>query len=433
MTNLLLTIAIVGATVVHPGQSGPDATLKNATILIEGDRITAVGPSARTHVPAGATVVRAAGKWVIPGLIDSHVHFFQSGNIYTRPDAANLTTRVPYEKEVARNKARLPATFKVWLASGVTGVVDVGGPMWNYTVRDTAVSSGTVAPRMAVAGPLFSMVSRPILALDDPPIVEMKSVDDVRPLAERELEHKPDFLKVWFIHPRGTDLAAQEKIVTEVGRLAHAAKVRMAVHSTELETAKAALRAGADVLVHSVTDKPIDDEFLALAKKNSVVYVPTLFVVQGYALALSGQWRATPAEKRVADPRIVAMMDDYHRLSPDEKKLLDANAERRATRVRSEAPNCAANLKKLWDAGITVAMGTDAGNIGTLHGPSVFREMALMVQAGLTPAQVLATATVGGATMLGRERDLGSVEPGKLADLVILTDDPLASVENLSH
>jgi len=91
------------------------------------------------------------------------------------------------------------------------------------------------------------------------------------------------------------------------------------------------------------------------------------------------------------------------------------------------------NLKKVWDAGIPVAMGTDAGNVGTLHGPSVFREMELMTQAGLTPLQVLRSATVNGAKAMRMERDIGVVATGRLADLVILDADPTVSVANLSR
>src|SRR5258708_15803667 len=86
------------------------------------------------------------------------------------------------------------------------------------------------------------------------------------------------------------------------------------------------------------------------------------------------------------------------------------------------------NLRRVWDAGIPVVMGTDAGNIGTLHGPSVFREMEIMTQAGLTPLQVLRSATSTGAKAMGMEREIGTLAPGKLADLVILDADPLADV-----
>ena len=111
------SLAITGATVVHPGLDGAAAVETDRTVLIAGDHIVAVGPSASTPVPPGAQVVDGHGKWVIPGLVDSHVHFFQSANPFTRPDVVDFNDIVPYAKEVARNKARLPATFKVWLAS----------------------------------------------------------------------------------------------------------------------------------------------------------------------------------------------------------------------------------------------------------------------------------------------------------------------------
>jgi imidazolonepropionase-like amidohydrolase len=122
------TLALVGGTVVHPQRDAARAVAPNSVIVVTDGRITAVGPADSVPIPAGATVVDARGKWIVPGLIDAHVHFFQSGNLYTRPDAADLGAAVPYAREVARNKARLAATFKVYLASGVTSVVDIGGP-----------------------------------------------------------------------------------------------------------------------------------------------------------------------------------------------------------------------------------------------------------------------------------------------------------------
>src|SRR5215831_10058621 len=107
---------IVGATVIHPERDGAAAVMADAAIVITGDRITSVTAAKDLHAPRGARVIDAHGKWVIPGLIDSHVHFFQSGNLYTRPDVIDLNAIVPYAQEVARNEARLPLTFKVWLA-----------------------------------------------------------------------------------------------------------------------------------------------------------------------------------------------------------------------------------------------------------------------------------------------------------------------------
>ena len=423
--------AIVGATVVHPERDAADAVSTDTTIIVEGSRIRAVGPAATTPIPKDATRIDAKGKWVIAGLVDSHVHFFQSGNLYTRPDVADFNAVMPYERETQRNRARLAATFKVWLASGVTGVADVGGPFWNFDVRDLARKSDA-APRVAVAGPLISMVDRVKLDLGDPPIIKITSPDEARALVRRELARKPDFVKVWFIHRLGDNLADQEAIVRATAEEAHKAGVRLAVHATELVTAKSALKAGADILVHSVEDAVVDDEFLDLAKRNKAIYCPTLFVTSGYQLALSNTWAATEAEQRLADPEIVKAMRDLEGMPKESipervRLLMEKPPSPKLSAVAAE------NLRRVWNAGITVAMGTDAGNVGTLHGPSVFREMEWMVQAGLTPLQVLRSATVNGAKTLGMERDLGTIEAGKLADLVILDADPLADIANASR
>lgn len=412
-------IAIVGVTVIHPGQDGPAAVERDQTVVLSGDRIAAVGPSASTRPPAGARIVDGHGRWLIPGLIDSHVHFFQSANPFTRPDAADFNDVVPYAKEVARNKARLPVTFKVWLASGVTSVLDCGGPMWNFQMREEARRSAA-APRVQAAGPLVSLVDRPPLALDDPPIIKVTTPDEARQLVARLIPHHPDFIKMWFIHLPTGDLASEELIARAAADAAHAAGIRFLVHATELEVAKAALRAGADVLVHSVFDRPVDEEFLALAAKRRAILIPTLWVTAGYAAVLGGKFEATPEERRLADPEILATLDKVPRIVPERAK-------------RVVPPAAMESLPRLWAAGITVALGTDAGNIGTVHGPAIFREARLMVQAGLTPAQVLRSATVNGARVLGLEAELGDVAVGKQADLVLLDADPLLSVDNLSR
>ena len=312
-------LAIVGATVVFP-ERDTGTTLGDATVVIAGDRITAVGPRASTPVPDGAAVLDGKGRWLIPGMVDSHVHFFQSGNLYTRPDAADFTALVPYAQEVARNKARLPATFAVWLASGVTSVIDVGGPFWNFAARDAAMASES-APRVETTGPLISMVARPQLELDDPPIIKVESAEAARALVARELPRHPDFIKVWFIHREGEDLAAQEAIVAATAAAAHAAHLRLAVHATELDTAKAAVRAGADYLVHSVFREPIDDELVQMILAHHVLVCPTLFVTTGYPLALSNQWQATPDEQRLADPQVLATRRRRRRSIPPTRRF----------------------------------------------------------------------------------------------------------------
>src|SRR3989454_6482757 len=152
-------IAIVGATVIHPDRDLPSAIAPDSTVIVAGGRIESIGPAGSTAVPAGATRIDGKGKWVVPGLIDSHVHFFQSGNLYTRPDVADFNAWMPYAKEVERNKRRLAATFKVWLASGVTSVVDIGGGLLDFRAPDAALARPP-APRAPLARPPLSLVGR---------------------------------------------------------------------------------------------------------------------------------------------------------------------------------------------------------------------------------------------------------------------------------
>src|SRR5262249_22442010 len=150
----------------------------------------------------------------------------------------------------------------------------------------------------------------------------------------------------------------------------HAAGIPLAVHATELETAKAALRAGADFLVHSVEDAPVDDEFIALMKKNKALYCPTLFVTMGYRYAFSNTWKPTEVAQRRDDPESLAMMGDLDKIPKEMIPERVATAMAKPPEVKP-SKTMLDNLRKVWDAGIPVAMGTDAGNVGTLHGPSV--------------------------------------------------------------
>jgi hypothetical protein len=212
---------------------------------------------------------------------------------------------------------------------------------------------------------------------------------------------------------------------------AHRLGFRVAVHATELSSATVSLEEGADILVHSVDDKEVDESFLKLARERKVVYCPTLIVSEDYARTATQQFAFCAEELAWGDPFVLGTLFDVRHLSGS------AVADR--LRKLSEAPKpiqnkpaMAKNLLKLMKAGIPIAMGTDAGNIGTLHGPSIFREMAAMEAAGMTPLEVLKAATVGGAQLMGRS-DLGRVSAGAQADLVLLDADPALSVKSFSR
>jgi imidazolonepropionase-like amidohydrolase len=416
-------VALVGATIVD-GNGG--APIKDGTVVLDGDSITAVGPRASVRVPRGAEVIDVAGKWITPGLIDAHVHFFQSGGLYTRPDGIDLTAVVPYAEDLARSKGRLDETFARYLASGVTTVVDAGGPMWNFDVRRRARASQQ-APRVAVAGPLIATEPterQQKLNLGDPPIISAKDAADARRLAQLLLPSKPDFIKIWGIGSGVKGAARVEEMTRAVAEVAHPAGVRVAVHATDLAIAQAALAGGADILVHSVEDVPVPDSFVDALKAREAVYVTTAMVLEGYIDAFSGRPELTAIERKLGAPDIIASL--YEIPAPVASKIS-------AALPPNPLPQILANARKLVGAGARVAAGTDAGNIGTLHGPALHRELQLLSQAGLTPSQVLTAATRDAAFAYSRKPDIGLVAPGYRADLLVLDADPLEAVSNLTR
>src|SRR5216117_2648762 len=147
-------MALVGATLVDGTGAAP---LANAVVVMRGGRIACAGSRAACPVPADADSVSAAGKWIIPGLIDTHVHFSQTGWVDGRPDALDLRDRYPYEQVEAELHARPERFYRSYLYSGVTSVFDVGGYPWTLELQQRTARS-TTAPRVMAAGPLLSTI-----------------------------------------------------------------------------------------------------------------------------------------------------------------------------------------------------------------------------------------------------------------------------------
>jgi imidazolonepropionase-like amidohydrolase len=425
-------IALVGATVINPAEG---KVLPNATVVINGDKIERVAMGKQDAATLGRQI-SCISKFILPGYIDTHVHFFQSADLFTRPDGADFNSVRPYKDEVVWIKSHLDDVFARYIRSGITSVVDVGGPMWNFEVRKKA-NAMAKAPRVAVAGPLISSVSREKLDLGDPPIVKIDTPDQAREFVRKLAEQKPDLVKIWYIVDKDHLIDAFRPIVRATIEESHAHKIRVAVHATELETARAAVEEGADVLVHSVIDQPVDDAFVKLLKDRHVILCPTLVVFERYGRTFSHQLNLTPEEQKWGNPEVIASLD-VTKIPQDKlpQRVKDAVADPKAAldRIKKTYDVALPNLKKLEDAGVTIAAGTDAGNIGTIHGPALFREFQLMKEAGLTPMQILQCATANAAKLFGGETGthIGKLENGCFADLLILNSNPIDDIANAS-
>ena len=414
-------VALVGGTLVNPGT----ASVRNAVVVTRGARIVCAGPRARCAVPSGARVVDVRGAFIAPGFIDAHVHYSQTGWVDGRPDAFDLRDEMPYETTIGQLQ-REPARFhRAFLCSGVTSVFDVGGFPWTFDLARSTVSA-TDAPRVVAAGPLLTTIDHWLNLTTMRQFVFLRSDSVVRSTVRAQAATGAEAIKVWYINLPDSVRARMRPLLELTGEEAKRAGLPLIVHATELHTAKEALGAGATVLVHSVERDTIDAEFIGLAKRNGTILIPTLTVREGYADVFLGRSPAARYPLACVDPSTRAKLQ---RVIPDARRQRQIAVVRSGSWDRQRAV-MDGNLRRLRAAGIPIAMGTDAGNPGTAHGPSIYREMEAMQAAGMTASEVLASSTIVAARAMGLARETGSIERGKRADVVVLDADPTVDIEN---
>ncbi|OLD03437.1 MAG: hypothetical protein AUI99_04470 [Gemmatimonadetes bacterium 13_1_40CM_3_69_22] len=419
-------MALVGATLVDGTGAAP---VGDAVVVMRDGRIACAGSRAACPVPADADSVNAAGKWIIPGLIDTHVHFSQTGWVDGRPDALDLRDRYPYAQVEADLHAQPERLYRSYLCSGVTSVFDVGGYPWTLELQERTARS-TTAPRVVAAGPLLSTIDFWLNLPDQRQFIYMSDEAAVRAAVRAHKAWGAAAIKVWYIMPpQPPDTARVSALVHAAGDEARKVGLPLIVHATGLWEAKDAVRAGARVLVHSVWSAPVDDEFLTLVRRQGTIYVPTLTVPDGYRQVSARRFERDRQPLACVDPatRVKALATDTVARA---QRLSAAAVDERAARTARNLAQGLANLKRVHDAGIPVALGTDAGNPLTLHGASVFMELEAMQAAGLAPRDVLISATRTAAIASGLD-STGTVAAGSVADLVVLDADPLADVRNV--
>ncbi len=409
-------------------------------LLIEKKKISSI--TSKKIIPQEknkCTIIDGTGKFMIPGMIDTHIHFFQTGGLYTRPDAIDLTKVVPYEDEIQFAKNMVPDSFRRYLRLGITSIMDVGGPFYNFIIRDS-IAKNHPSPNVFVTGPLFSPYQPEAFSdLDDVPIAKMTTKEEATKLFNKMLPHAPDFIKIWYIATETNPAEENYELVAHIAKLCRNHGLKLTVHATQLNTAKLAVEAGADILVHSIEDQVIDDIFLNILKEKNVTYIPTLIVSNNYIKTFLSETKVHPQDLRFGNARVLGSLSDIKHISetliPDRIKNLRNNNERRQQakiRYKKDDSIMAINLKKLQQKGVNIATGTDAGNIGTLHASSYIQEMETMQEMGMSIPDIIKSSTINAAKAFGIDNTIGSIHEGKLADLVILGKNPLEGLKNLN-
>lgn len=412
------------------------------TVVINDGIISNIKPSGKIKIPSGATVIDGKGKYLMPGMTDAHVHFFQSGGLYTRPDAIDLRRDHPYEKEIDWVHNNMEDLLRRYVKAGITSVIDVGSSFHFLEQRDS-FENKTYAPEIFMTGPLLTSYEPPIYKnlKNEEPFILVKTPEDGIKGVQSELPYHPDFIKIWYIvSPNKDSVEASAKEFEPVARAiiaeAHKHHLKVAVHATQRITAQLAVESGCDYLVHGIDDEIVSNDFIQLLKSHNIIDCPTLSVEDGYFKTFGQNMHYSAYDVLISNPVQLSSIQDLKNL-PD--TALIAFYKKRFTspammnRVSYDDSVRMVNLKKMVDAGIIIVAGTDAGNIGTQHASSFFDELLAMKKSGLTNWQIIQSATINSTKILAGQANMGSITINKKADMVLLNANPVADLDNLTH
>jgi imidazolonepropionase-like amidohydrolase len=406
------TTVLRGARVIDGTGAAP---LDNATIVIRDGRIVAIGPAANTSVPDGAEIVEYGGKTIMPGLISAHSHV----GIFVGLTASAEN----YNRDAILRQVRQLEAY------GVTTVMSLGlnGPLF-YELRPELHAGRVPGADLFGAdrgiGVVGGQPSAAVVPVADNQVARPQGAEAAR-LAIREMaERKADMVKIW-LDDAGRSLPTKvaPEVYSAVIDEAHRNGLRVAAHIYDLDDAKTIVRAGVDIIAHGVRDKPVDAEFIDMMKARSLWYVATIVLdYTNFAFAEQPAFMREPFFQRALHPAVRTLLDD----PAYRERTLGAPA---TAKNRSAVATNKQNLKALHDAGVQIALGSDSGVGLRIPGVAEHLELALMVEAGLTPMQAITIATSKSAAALKLD-DRGTLAAGKLADLVVLDADPSAQITN---
>jgi imidazolonepropionase-like amidohydrolase len=385
----------------------------DTVMVIEGERIVAVGPAADIAIPENAQVIEASGLTLIPGLINAHGHVGMTRGL--------VEARENYTSENVRDNLLQYARY------GVTTVTSMGTDLDPILEFQGAAPSGE-PPRATVFTP-----GRGFTGTNGYPAVldhlsgipaEVGTIEEAQLRVQELAAWGADFIKIWVDDHFGRYEKIRPEVVAAIIDEAHAEGLRVMAHVFYLDDAKGLVAAGVDGLAHNVRDREVDDELIGMMLENETFVLATLTREEATSMyAEPPAFLDDPFFTRWVDPDVIqALRDPAYgagvRANPDYQRHVD------------QFEMAKINLKLMFESGVDVGFGTDTGPPSRFQGYFEHRELEHMVDLGMTPAEALQIATEGSAEILGIDQDFGTLEAGKRADFVLLEANPLEDIRN---
>jgi len=418
VTSLLLAASALAETRVFENFTLIDGTgrkpVPDAALVIVDGRIRYAGPKSKMKAPDGAERIDLAGKFVMPGIINLHGHL---GNVSgLTQDPKNYT------------RQNLESQLRLYASYGVTSVLSMGSDQdITFAVRGEQRAGRPSATRIFTAGRGFTgAAGYPTSApgMKGVPF-EVSTVAEVEKNVAWLADKKVDMVKIWVDDHLGKEKKISMDLCKAIIENAHKRGLKVSAHIFYLEDARRLVDMGLDALVHSVRDKPVDAALIDLMKQRKAWQGAATLTreISTFIYAKPHPMLEDPFFTRSVEPAVLATLKSaaYQKRAaadPDLPKypgFLDAAKK---------------NLKTLAEAGVAIGFGTDTGPPARFQGYFEHWEMELMVDAGLTPRQVITAATQIAAEFLGASKDLGTLAAGRWADLIVLAKDPMANIKN---